>query len=122
MNSTLDAASPNAFVAAVQWLNGTLTGALATAVAIIAVASLGMLLLVGHLDTRRAGRIIFGCFIIFGASTIASGILDAVQGTEADTDFALSTPPPPPQLPPSPAPHASSNPYDPYAGAALPPR
>lgn len=105
------------------WLEGTLLGTLATVVAIIAIASVGILMLTGRVDVRRAAQVIFGCFIIFGASTIAGGIMTAVNGSGEDAGLAQATPLPPPQLPAPPAaPQASNSPYDPYAGAALPRR
>jgi hypothetical protein len=99
-----------------------MVGSLATAVAIIAIACFGLLLLSGHLSQRRGFQLILGCFIIFGAPTIAAGILNALNATGA----RASLPPAAPlaaTLPPVPVPPASrSVPYDPYAGASLPPR
>ena len=115
----------NVFAAAVQWLEGTLLGTVATAVAVIAVASVGLLLMSGRVDIRRGAQVIFGCFILFGASTIAAGIMHMT-----DDGIAPQAPipaPPPPALPVN-APTAATNkpanavPYDPYAGAALPSR
>jgi len=118
----LSASGSNAFTSALAWLQGTLLGTVATAVAIIAIASIGILMLTGRIDVRRAAQVIFGCFILFGASTIAGGIMAAVNGRGPDTG-SVQAAPPPPQLPPPPtAPPASATPYDPYAGAALPPR
>src|SRR5438046_3308126 len=111
-------AGANAFTSAVGWLQTTLLGTIATTLAIIAIASVGFLMLTGRIDVRRAAQVVFGCFIIFGASTIASGVLGAVSGTVAGADLAQA--PPPPQLAQPPAyPKANSTPYDPYAGAAL---
>jgi len=116
-----DFAGADAVTSALAWLEGTLLGTLATVVAIIAVASIGFLMLTGRINARRAAKAVLGCFIIFGASTIASGILGAVRGgPEAELARAA---PPPPQLPPPPAgSQSATSPYDPYAGAALPPR
>jgi len=69
---------------------------------------------------RRAARILPGCFILFGASSIASGLMRAVGGTGAPSDIAAASPPPPPAYPP-PAQNRAQG-YDPYAGAALPAR
>lgn len=86
-------------------------GELATRVAIIAVASVGYLLLTGRVAYRRGARVIVGCFLLFGAPTIAEGLL----GTLVDTSAAPlpTTPLPPPPLPivASPAP---------YSGASVP--
>lgn len=63
----------NPIWAAANWLEGTLLGSVATAIAVIAVACVGLAMLTGRTDVRRAAHVLFGCFIIFGASTIASG-------------------------------------------------
>jgi type IV secretory pathway VirB2 component (pilin) len=120
MSDTLDPSAPNALTAALGWLEGTLLGTVATTIAIIAVASVGFLMLTGRIDVRRAGQVVFGCFIIFGASTIARGIIGMASG--ASPDLAQAQPPPPVVPQPPAYPQASSTPYDPYAGAALPPR
>lgn len=72
-------AGSSAIGGALDWLQGTLLGTVATTAAVIAVASVGFLMLAGRIDVRRAGSIIFGCFIIFGASTIAHGIMNAAS-------------------------------------------
>ena len=106
---------------AVGWLEGTVLGSAATAIAVIAVASVGFLMLTGRIDVRRAAQVAFGCFIIFGASTIASGIMAAVSGSGSGPDLAQTYARPPPlSSPPAAAPAAAT--YDPYAGAALPSR
>jgi type IV secretory pathway VirB2 component (pilin) len=110
----------NAIASAVRWLQEALLGSIVTTIAIVAIASLGIFMLSGRIDVRRAAHVVFGCFIIFGASTIASGILSAISGRSDGRDVAQTVPPPLP-LPPATA-HAPSTPYDPYAGAALPPR
>ena len=113
----------NALTAALAWLQGTLLGTVATTVAIIAIAAVGFLMLTGRIDVRRAAQVVLGCFIIFGASTIAGGIIGALQGGGGEPATARSAPPPPPALPPAAAvPQASQSPYDPYAGAAVPQR
>jgi type IV secretory pathway VirB2 component (pilin) len=120
---TLDPGGSNAFTSAVGWLEGTLLGSGATIVAIIGIASVGLLMLTGRIDVRRTAQVVFGCFIIFGASTIASGIMGALNGSGAATPDIAAAPSSPPVLPQPPAyPRANSTPYDPYAGAALLPR
>lgn len=61
-------------VGAVQWLQGTLLGTVATVVAVIAVASVGLLMLTGRINWRYGGVVILGCFILFGAVSIVAGI------------------------------------------------
>lgn len=122
MPQNLDPSGPGAIDGAISWIQATMVGSLATAVAIIAIAGFGLMLLTGRLSRRRGIQLILGCFIVFGAPTIAAGILNALGATGARASLppaasAAAT------LPPVPVPPASrSVPYDPYAGAALPPR
>jgi type IV secretory pathway VirB2 component (pilin) len=122
MNSDLESAGTSVFAAAIQWLDGVLLGTLASTVAVIALASVGLLMLSGRVDVRRGAQVIIGCFIVFGASTIAAGIMGVIGGT-GSAPQTQSLPSPPPLYPAAPAqPARGSSPYDPYAGAALPPR
>ena len=61
-------------VSAVRWLQGTLLGTIATVVAVIAVASVGFLMLTGRINWRYGATVILGCFILFGAASIVAGI------------------------------------------------
>jgi len=61
-------------VSAVQWLQGTLLGTVATVVAVIAVACVGFLMLTGRMNWRYGAVVILGCFILFGAASIVAGI------------------------------------------------
>jgi type IV secretion system protein VirB2 len=61
-------------VAAVRWLEGTLLGTIATVVAVIAVATVGLLMLTGRINWRYGATVILGCFILFGAASIVAGI------------------------------------------------
>jgi type IV secretory pathway VirB2 component (pilin) len=120
--SQTDPASPNAFAAAVQWLDNILLGSIASAIAVIAVASIGFLLLSGRVDVRRAVQVLFGCFVLFGASSIAAGVMKFVSGSNIATEAMVATSPPP-TYPVAPAPESRPvAPYDPYAGAAMPAR
>ena len=72
--STADPAGSGPIVAALGWLEGTLLGNVATAVAVIAVAMVGFMMLTGRLNWRFGATVIIGCFVLFGASAIVSGI------------------------------------------------
>ena len=61
-------------VAALAWLQGTLLGSVATAVAVMAVAAVGFGMLTGRMNWRFGATVIIGCFILFGAGAIVSGI------------------------------------------------
>ena len=69
-----DPAGSGPIVAALGWLQGTLLGNVATAVAVIAVAMVGFMMLTGRLNWRFGATVIVGCFVLFGASAIVSGI------------------------------------------------
>jgi len=97
---------------ALEWVKSVLLGPAATTIAILAVASVGFLMLTGRTDLRRAARVIIGCFILFSASAIASGIVGTLQ-----------PPPPPPHVAEPPAyvpsvPKPTST--DPFPGASIP--
>lgn len=64
-------------VNALQWLQGTLLGNVATAVAVIAVAMVGFMMLTGRMNWRFGATVIIGCFILFGAGAIVTGIQSA---------------------------------------------
>jgi type IV secretion system protein VirB2 len=64
----------------VQWLQGTLLGTLATVVAVIAVASVGFLMLTGRMNWRYGTTVVLGCFILFGAASIVAGIQYTATG------------------------------------------
>ncbi len=67
-------------VAALGWLQGTLLGNVATAVAVMAVAAVGFMMLTGRMNWRFGATVIVGCFILFGAGAIVSGIQSAAVG------------------------------------------
>lgn len=73
-DSLSDPAGSGVVVAAVRWLEGTLLGTIATVVAVIAVASVGFLMLTGRINWRYGATVILGCFILFGAASIVAGI------------------------------------------------
>lgn len=69
-----DPAGSGVLVSAVGWLQGTLLGTIATVVAVIAVASVGFMMLTGRINWRYGVTVIIGCFIVFGAASIVAGI------------------------------------------------
>ena len=121
-SSLADPAGSGAVAAAVQWLQGTLLGTAATSVAVISVAAVGLMMLTGRLSVRRAGVVILGCFILFGASSIAAGIHALAGLGQAPPPEPAYVPPAWVLPPPAPPPPAPAVPADPYAGAAVPSR
>lgn len=78
--ASIDPAGSGPIVNAVEWLQGTLLGTVATVVAVIAVASVGFMLLTGRMNWRYGAIVILGCFILFGAASIVGGIQQAAAG------------------------------------------
>lgn len=78
--STLDPEGSDVIVGAVNWLQGTLLGTVATVVAVIAVAAVGFMMLTGRMNWRHGAVVILGCFVLFGAASIVAGIRSAAIG------------------------------------------
>jgi type IV secretory pathway VirB2 component (pilin) len=102
----------------VIWVQGVAFGLTATAIAILAVAAVGLLMLSGRIELRRGITVVLGGFILFGASSIAAVLTGLTESGERrrlpiNADF---TPLPSPLQ--APTPPASA--YDPYAGASVP--
>ncbi len=62
-----------------NWIQVTLLGSIATAIAIIAVALVGLMAATSRVDLRRGATVIIGCFIIFDATAIAAGLRSAAE-------------------------------------------
>lgn len=75
-----DPAGSSPLLAAVNWVQGTLLGNVATSAAVIAVAAVGFLMLTGRIEWKRGLTVIVGAFIIFGAVSIVAGIRGLAQG------------------------------------------
>ena len=69
-----DPQGSGAILGAARWIQGTLLGTVATVVAVIAVAVVGLLMLTGRINWRYGAIVILGCFILFGAASIVAGI------------------------------------------------
>jgi len=76
-----DPAGSGVIVSAVNWLMGTLMGTVATVAAVIAVASVGFLMLTGRINWRHGATVILGCFVLFGAASIVAGIQSAATAS-----------------------------------------
>lgn len=106
-------APDSVLVAAGQWVAAVATGPVATGVATIAIAAVGFAMLAGRIDVRRGAVVVLGCFIVFGAPTIAGAFMQWAGG-DSGAQLAASVPPAAPVPAPPPA-----QPNDPYAGASL---
>ena len=76
---TADPQGSGPILAALLWMQGTLLGNVATAVAVMAVAAVGFMMLTGRMNWRFGATVIVGCFILFGAASIVSGIQSAAS-------------------------------------------
>lgn len=76
----VDPAGSGPIVGAINWIQGTLLGTVATVVAVIAVAVVGLMMLSGRMNWRYGATVILGCFILFGAASIVAGIQSAAGG------------------------------------------
>ena len=101
----------------VAWVQSAALGSTATVIAVIAVAAIGLLALSGRIELRRSVTVIIGCFLLFGAAGIASGL----TGDGAETRGIVATKAdfvrPKRNLQSS---EGQSTAYDPYAGASVP--
>lgn len=79
-STQVDPAGSGVILNAVNWLQGTLLGNVATALAVIAVGATGLMMLTGRIDWRRGAVVILGCFILFGAASIVAGIRSVSAG------------------------------------------
>ena len=75
-----DPAGSGPIVGAIGWIQGTLLGTVATVIAVIAVAVVGLMMLTGRMNWRYGASVILGCFILFGAASIVAGIQSAASG------------------------------------------
>ena len=75
-----DPAGSGPILAALQWVQGTLLGNLATTAAVIAVAIVGFMMLTGRMDWRRGITVVVGAFILFGAAAIVEGLRTVASG------------------------------------------
>lgn len=73
----VDPQGSGVIVNAARWLQGTLLGTVATVLAVIAIASVGFLMLTGRMNWRHGAVVVLGCFILFGAASIVAGIQSA---------------------------------------------
>lgn len=78
MNANPQGSGP--IVNAMNWMQGTLLGNVATTAAVIAVACVGLMMLTGRINWRLGATVIIGCFVLFGATAIVTGIQSAAVG------------------------------------------
>ena len=62
----------------IDWVEALVLGEIATALAVVAVAIAGFMMLTGRVRMAGSFRVILGCFVLFGASSIAAALIDSV--------------------------------------------
>lgn len=80
LDGMYDPQGSDVLINAVNWMQGTLLGTVATTAAVIAVAGVGFMMLTGRMNWRHGAIVILGCFILFGAASIVAGIRAAALG------------------------------------------
>jgi type IV secretory pathway VirB2 component (pilin) len=113
----VDNAASASMVAAVDWLTVLILGRVGTAVAILAIAGLGMSLLYGRVPARKGAYIIFGCFMLFSSRAIALGLW-GITLAQGDDPLRVAHLEQPSYVARAPDPVL----LDPYAGASVPVR
>ena len=109
-------ASSSSIVAGVTWIEHALLGTAATAIAVICVAGLGYTFLAGRVPARRAITVLIGCFVLFGAPTIAAG-LSTLAMREPPSAFMGSEPIAPQfVVTPQTSSRSAPDPFNPYPG------
>jgi len=77
---SLDPQGSGPITSALGWIQGTLLGSAATAVAVIAVACVGLLMLTGRMNWRFGATVVVGLFVVFGSTAIVAGIRAVAGG------------------------------------------
>lgn len=113
--------NPSTLGSAAAWLEAAIHGPVVTSVAVLAIAGVGFAMLRGQLSIRRAAIVASGCFIAFGAPSIARSLAMLAQSQSNDDvpvigSFEAPSPPAANIQPPAPT---SATEEDPYAGASV---
>jgi type IV secretory pathway VirB2 component (pilin) len=107
---------------AVGWIEQVVFGSLGVTIAVLGVGLMGFRILLGYANPKEMGRILLGCFILFGAPTIARGLIASLgygQASEPRDVPTVAAPVAPTSVPSVPhMPPANANPFDPYSNGA----
>lgn len=99
----------------ILWVQSVALGTTATAIAVLGVAAIGLLMLSGRLELRRGVTVITGCFVLFGATSVASALTGSNRSKEIGPPGAAGD-----IMPSLQASKPLVSAYDPYAGASVP--
>jgi len=115
----MTASGDGALLGAAHWIEGMMVGPVATSLAVLAIAGTGLMMLNGRIPVRRGLTVALGCFVLFGAPTIARGLFASAASVAepgsagGPTAEAISAIPFPKSEPDKP------QVSDPYAGASV---
>lgn len=115
-SSLSDPPPTSAIAAASDWIGNLLFGPLATAIAVMAIAWVGLAMLSGRIELRRGASVVLGCFLLFGAKGIAEGLIARSTNEGSHPVAAMA---PTPVYAAAVQQNGSANAFDPYAGAAV---
>jgi type IV secretory pathway VirB2 component (pilin) len=79
VQSLFDAPATPMLPAASEWVTGTLFGDVAASLCVIAIAIVGIMLMIGRLAIREGVRVALACFVLLGAPAIAAGLRSAAD-------------------------------------------
>lgn len=116
--SLIDPPAESAIAVGMAWVETTALGNVATAIAIVAVAAIGLLMLSGRLELRRGLTVVLGCFMLFGAASVGAALTGLGRAEGLPRAAYPPTPSPLPRA--ATATDQSLAAYDPYAGASVP--
>lgn len=110
--SLFDPQPTSVLPSAADWVTGVILGSVGTSLCVIGIAIVGLMLMNGRLAVRKGLRVVAGCFILLGASTIANGLRELAytvtpEAVPLEITVTPTRPPPPPAN------------YDPYGRASV---
>lgn len=115
--STGSDANNSALADAVHWIESSLTGSVATSIAVIALAVSAIAMLQGRVDIGRLGKVALGAFILFGSPFLANELVHSLSSRDPiDTQIANAGQ----SISPAPTIPKNAPVNDPYAGASVP--
>lgn len=124
-SACFDETTLNSFDAAIGWISNLLSGSLATALLIIAVAMIGYSLLLGHLSARKGITLSLGILFVLGSSQLARSLVGSIPHYHSSPPLTSAYERPPPLRLEEEIPEErgalvgvqAGNPFDPYRGA-----
>jgi type IV secretion system protein VirB2 len=73
-SSLLEPIPHSVIEAASIWIVALLSGSLVTTLCVVAVATLGLLMMTGRIQIRAGVQVVIGCFLLFSAALLADDL------------------------------------------------